>query len=73
VCLYLIHLDQVVYGDSAIIGDACENRLTIRADHAGLAKFSTTADPGYRMILDAIERLLDQLTEDRLSAANQSM
>jgi hypothetical protein len=69
----LILINQVVSGESAIIGDPRENRVTIRTDHAGLAKFSTTADPGYKQVLHAIETLLEQFTEDRLSAANQSM
>jgi hypothetical protein len=73
VTLYINFLNQVVSGELAIIGDACENHLTICTDHVGLAKFSTMADPRYRKILHAFKTLLEQLTEDRLSAANQSI
>jgi protein SERAC1 len=54
-----IVLDQVVYGDSAIIGDAREKRETIHADHIGMTKFSTKDDDGYGKILYAIEMLLE--------------
>jgi hypothetical protein len=54
-----IVLDQVVYGDSAIIGDARENRETIHADHIGMTKFSTKDDDGYGKVLYAIEMLLE--------------
>jgi hypothetical protein len=52
---------QVVTADSAIIGDAYENRGTIHADHVGMAKFSSRDDSEYKKVLFAIESLLDGL------------
>jgi len=63
---------KVVSRESAIIGDAGENRETIHADHVGMAKFSTRADPGYRQVLYAIEMLLEGLSEDEPAPANES-
>ena len=63
----------MVSGESAIIGDAHENRQTIHADHGGMSKFSARADPGYKKVLYAIEMLLEGPTEDKLAPANQSM
>jgi hypothetical protein len=62
-----------VYGDSAIIGDACENRETIHADHIGMTKFSTRDDDGYGKILYAIEMLLEERLEGQPAPAHQSM
>ena len=59
--------------ESAIIDHACENRGTIRADHVGMAKFSSKADPGYKQVLYAIEMLLEGLAEDRPAPAHESM
>jgi len=59
---YLNLVDQVVVcGDSAIIGDARENRGTIRADHIGMVKFSARSDAGYIKVLDAIEMVLKEM------------
>ena len=60
-------------GESAIIGDAHENRQTIHVDHGGMSKFSTIADPGYKKVLYAIEMLLEGPTEDEPTPANESM
>jgi hypothetical protein len=57
--------DQVVNTDSAIIGDACENRATIRANHIDITKFSTREDDGYGKILNAIEISLEGAPEHR--------
>jgi hypothetical protein len=62
-----------VYGDSAIIGDARENRETIHADHIGMTKFSTRDDDGYGKILYAIEMLLERQLEGHPGPAHQSM
>jgi protein SERAC1 len=62
-----------VYGDSAIIRDARENRDTIYADHIGMAKFSSRDDTQYRKVLNAIEVLLEKLTEDELAVSKHSM
>ena len=51
-------IHQVVYGDSAIIGDACEIRGSIHADHLGMVKFATSGDNEYRRVLNAIEMLV---------------
>ena len=69
----LILVDQVVEGESAIIGDPCENRMSIHADHIGMAKFSTTVDAGYKNVLCAMEMLLEGLPKDGLTPENQSM
>jgi len=58
------HIDQVVPGDSAIIGDPREYRGTIHGDHISMVKFSTRDDPGYKKILYSIEMLLEELGED---------
>jgi len=57
-------IDQVVPGDSAIIGDPRENRGTIHGDHISMVKFSTRDDPGYKKVLYSIEMLLEQLGKD---------
>jgi hypothetical protein len=62
-----------VYGESAIIGDARENRGSIYADHIGMAKFSTRSDTEYRKVLYAIEMLLEGLPEHDPAPAQQSM
>jgi hypothetical protein len=67
--IYLI-LNQVVGKESSIIGDARENRAYIHANHVDMVKFSTRDDPGYKSVLDAIERLLE---DHNLAPANQSM
>ena len=71
VCMLPIHgvvvltrLDQVVPGDSAIIGDSREYRGTIHGDHISMVKFSTRDDPGYKKVLYSIEMLLEELGED---------
>ena len=46
-------------GESAIIGDGRENRLSIHADHVGMAKFSSSDDAGYKQVLYAIEMVLE--------------
>ena len=55
----LASLDQIVHGDSAIIGYARENRGTIHADHSGMAKFSRRDNADYKKILYAIEMILE--------------
>jgi hypothetical protein len=50
-----------VYGESAIIGDARENRLSIYADHIGLTKFSTRDDGEYKKFTHTVEMLLEEL------------
>jgi len=62
--LSLIRIDQVVPGESAIIGDPRENRETIYGDHISMVKFSTKDDPGYKKVLNSIETLLEGLGED---------
>ena len=59
-------------GDSAILRDARENRDTIHADHMGMTKFSSRDDNQYRKVLNAIETLLEKLTED-VAASKHSM
>jgi hypothetical protein len=64
----------VVDKDSAIIGDARENRETIHADHIGMVKFSSRDDPGYKKVLNAIEMVLEGYSEDDdHESTNQSM
>jgi hypothetical protein len=70
---HLIIGDEVVYGDSAIIGDARENRETIHADHIGMTKFSRSEDSEYKKILCAIEVLLQASIQDQRTPPNQSM
>jgi hypothetical protein len=60
----LIHTDQVVSGESAVIADAHEKRGTIHANHVDMAKFSTRDDAGYKKVLYAIEILLEGLTKN---------
>lgn len=60
-------------GESAIIGDAREHRETIHADHVGMVKFSSRADPGYKQVLYAIEMLLEGLAKNEPTPANESM
>lgn len=62
-----------MHGDSAIIHDAREYRGTIRADHMGMAKFSSRNDFQYRKVLNAIEVLLEALTEDKGASGEHSM
>ena len=69
----LTHVDQIVPGDSAIIGDPRENRGTIHGDHISMVKFSTKDDPGYMKVLYSIETLLEELGEDSLTAPKQSV
>jgi hypothetical protein len=71
----LILMHQVVSRESAILGDARENRDSIHADHVGMSKFSTTSDPGYKKILYAIGMLVEgvQSSEEEVPSANQSM
>jgi hypothetical protein len=69
--LCLILTFQVVDGESAIIGDARENRETIHDDHIGMVKFSATSDDGYKKVLHAIELLLEGLHMDELPVAIQ--
>ena len=59
-----------MYGDSAIIGDAHEDRGSIHADHLGMAKFATRSDAKYKKVLYAIEMLLEGLDDDQLGATN---
>ncbi|KAF8236898.1 hypothetical protein L208DRAFT_1250558, partial [Tricholoma matsutake] len=65
----------VVSRESAILGDAHENRDSIHADHVGMSKFSTTSDAGYKKILHAVEVLVEgiQGSENEPASGNQSM
>jgi len=67
------HIDQVVPGDSAIIGDPHENRGTIHGDHISMVKFSTKDDSGYKKVLYAIEMLLEGLGEDSLPPSKRGV
>ena len=71
--LGLTLINQVVHGDSAIIGDARENHETIYGDHISMVKFSRRDDPEYRKVLYAIEMLLEGLLEGSLAPSNQSV
>src|SRR5260221_4309613 len=62
----LTRIDQVVPGESAIIGDPRENRETIYGDHISMVKFSTKDDPGYKRVLNSIETLLDSARTHQL-------
>jgi hypothetical protein len=62
-----------VYGDSAIIGDAREDRGSIHADHLGMVKFATRSDTEYKKVLYAIEMLLEGLDDDQPGATDQSV
>ena len=64
-------IDQIVPGDSAIIGDPRENRGTIQGDHISMVKFSTKDDPGYKKVLYSIEMLLEGLEENSLSKQSE--
>src|ERR1700733_14969896 len=66
-------ISQVVYGDSAIIGDAHEIRGSIHADHLGMVKFATRSDSEYQKVLHGIEMLLEQLDDDQLGSYNPSV
>ena len=57
-------VDQVVPGDSAIIGDPREYRGTIHGNHISMVKFSTRDDPGYKKVLYSIEILLEELGKE---------
>jgi len=69
----LTRIEQVVPGESAIIGDAHENRSTIHGDHISMVKFSTKEDPGYKKVLNSIETLLEGLVDDSLTPKNQGV
>ena len=69
----LTRIEQVVPGESAIIGDARENRETIYGDHISMVKFSTKYDPGYKKILNSIETLLEGLCDDSLTQKKQGV
>jgi hypothetical protein len=71
--LLLIHITQVVSGDSTVIGDAHEHRGTIHADHIGIAEFSTRSDPDYKKVLYAIEMILEATREDISKAGEKGM
>jgi hypothetical protein len=60
-------------GELAVTGDACKNHETIHADHGGMSKFSTRADPRYKQILYVIEMLLEGHAKDGMTPAIQSM
>ena len=60
-------------GESAIIGDARENRETIHGDHISMTKFSTKDDPGYKKVLNSIEMSLEGLKEDSASRSKQGV
>jgi hypothetical protein len=63
-------LSQVVYGDSAIIGDAREDRGSIHADHFSMVKFATRSDTEYNKVLYALEMLLEELDNNNPSVYN---
>jgi hypothetical protein len=65
-------IQQVVCGDSAIIGDAREDRGSIHADHMGMVKFATRSDAEYKKVLYAIEMLLEGLDDDQPRATHHS-
>ena len=67
----LILVYQVVYGDSAIIGDAREIRGSIHGDHLSMVKFATRGDAGYKKVLYAIEMLLEGGNNDQPSPTDQ--
>jgi len=72
-CTRINSIDQVVPGESAIIGDARENRETIYGDHISMAKFSTKDDPGYKKVLNSIETLLEGLGEASPTPSKQGV
>jgi hypothetical protein len=63
----------VVYGDSAIIGDAREIRGSIHADHLGMVKFAGRSDTGYKKVLYAIDMLLEGLDDNQPGSTDQSV
>jgi len=69
----LTYIDQVVPGESAITGDARENRETIHGDHLSMVKFSTKDDPGYKKVLNSIEMLLEGISENSPTASEQGV
>src|SRR5258708_18113398 len=71
--LRLTRIDQVVPGDSAIIGDPHENRETIHGDHINMVKFSRKEDSGYKKVLNSIEMLLERLGEDSVNPSKRSV
>jgi len=71
--LGLTHIEQIVPGESAIIGDGRENRSTIHGDHISMVKFSTKDDPGYKKVLNSIETLLEGLGDDSLTPKQQGV
>jgi hypothetical protein len=73
ICLILIVICQVVFGDSAIIGDAREIRGSIHGDHLSMVKFAAKSDAGYKKVLYAIEMLLEGLNGDQPGATDQSV
>ena len=62
--LIVSRIDQIVPGDSAIIGDPRENRGTIHGDHISMVKFSTKDDSRYKKVLNSVETLLEGLGRD---------
>jgi protein SERAC1 len=62
-----------VHDESAVIGDARENRMSIHADHIRMAKFSTRSDDGYKKILYAIEMVLEWEPMDKPTPAEEGM
>ena len=71
--LIVSRIDQIVPGDSAIIGDPRENRGTIHGDHISMVKFSTKDDPGYKKVLNSIETMLEGLDGDSLNPRKQGV
>ena len=69
----ITRIEQVVPGDSAIIGDPHENRGTIHGDHISMVKFSTKDDSGYKKVLYALEMLLEGLGDDSLRPSKRSV
>jgi len=62
-----------VPGESAIIGDAYENRETIHGNHISMVKFSTKDDLGYKKVLNSIEMILEGFGEDSLNPSKQGV
>jgi len=71
--LGLTRIDQVVPGESAVIGDPRENRGTILGDHISMVKFSTKDDPGYKKVLYSIEMMLEGLRKDSVITSKQGV
>ena len=64
-------MTQVVDGESAVIGDACEDRGYIYRDHIGMVKFSTRDDTEYKKVSYAIEMVLEGHPENKLGSAEE--